>query len=161
MQSLQELLKDLGMGEDGEGGNDEEIAGVLEKMMGQLMSKEILYDPLKELHDKFPAYMANPPEPLSAEDKTRYEAQMVCVGKIVQTFDSPSYNDNNALEVKKVVDLMSEVRFVGARPDQRVLTLVQMQGYGSPPESIMGPLPPGMGFGNDGMPQLPDECSVM
>lgn len=97
------------MGEDGEG-NEEEIAGVLEKMMGQLMSKDILYEPLKELHDKFPDYLANAPDPISAEDRKRYEAQQVCVEKIVKVFESPAYSDSDALEMKKVVDLMSEVR---------------------------------------------------
>jgi len=40
-------LGDLGLGEGGE--NEEELAGFLETMMGQLMSKEVLYEPLKEL----------------------------------------------------------------------------------------------------------------
>ncbi|KAF8888502.1 Pex19 protein family-domain-containing protein [Mucidula mucida] len=144
MQSLEALLKDLGMGEDGEGGDENEIASVLEKMMGQLMSKDILYDPLKELHDKFPAYLANPPEAISPEDRERYNKQVHCVGEIIKVFDGPSYSDTNALEVKKIVDLMSE-----------------MQSYGSPPESIMGPLPPGLGFGADGMPQLPGDCTII
>ena len=107
MESLEAMLKELGMG-DGEG-NDEQIATMLETMMGQLMTKEILYDPLKELNDKYPGYLANPPEPLSAEDKTRYEAQLVAVAKVVKVFEDPKYDDNNALEMKKVVDLMSEV----------------------------------------------------
>ena len=32
--------------------NDEELQGMLEAMMQQLMSKEVLYEPLKELHEK-------------------------------------------------------------------------------------------------------------
>lgn len=43
------LLSQLG---DGNGEPDEELQGVLESMMAQLMSKEVLYDPLKELSDK-------------------------------------------------------------------------------------------------------------
>lgn len=39
------------MGVEGEGGEDE-LADFLENMMGQLLSKEVLYDPLKELADK-------------------------------------------------------------------------------------------------------------
>jgi len=35
---------------NGDGGKD--VEGVLESLMGQLMSKEILYEPLKELHQK-------------------------------------------------------------------------------------------------------------
>ena len=32
--------------------SEEELKGILETMMSQLMSKEVLYEPLKELHDK-------------------------------------------------------------------------------------------------------------
>jgi hypothetical protein len=39
------------MGMEGEG-SEEELANFLENMMGQLLSKEVLYDPLKELADK-------------------------------------------------------------------------------------------------------------
>jgi hypothetical protein len=34
------------------GGDDGELQKLLEGMMGQLMSKEVLYEPLKELNDK-------------------------------------------------------------------------------------------------------------
>ena len=52
--NLQSLLSQLeGLGDiAGEGGEEKEIQGVLEAMMGQLMSKDVLYEPLKELHDK-------------------------------------------------------------------------------------------------------------
>lgn len=48
---MDSLLAELGkMGEGGEG--DEDLQGILETMMSQLMSKEVLYEPLKELHEK-------------------------------------------------------------------------------------------------------------
>lgn len=47
MEALLQSLGDLGLGEGGE--NEAELAGFLESMMGQLMSKEVLYEPLKEL----------------------------------------------------------------------------------------------------------------
>ena len=34
----------------------------------------------------------------------------------------------------------------------------QLQSHGSPPEEIMGPLPPGFNMGSDGLPNLPDGC---
>ncbi len=53
MASLEALLKDLGMGENGGlDASEESMDGFFEKMMGQLMSKEVLYEPLKELSDK-------------------------------------------------------------------------------------------------------------
>jgi peroxin-19 len=35
-----------------ESGDDSELQKLLEGMMGQLMSKDVLYEPLKELNDK-------------------------------------------------------------------------------------------------------------
>ncbi|KAF6741947.1 peroxin19 Pex19p [Ephemerocybe angulata] len=131
--SMEELLKslgDLGLGDlgldGGEGGDDSELAGFLESMMGQLMSKDILYDPLKELADGFPGYLASPPQPLSTEDRERYEKQLSCVQRIVAVFDEPSYSDSDPESNKRIVDLMSE-----------------MQTFGTPPTEIMGALPPG------------------
>ncbi|KAF8992823.1 Pex19 protein family-domain-containing protein [Cyathus striatus] len=143
LEALLASLKDLGLdGEDGDGEPDEgELAGFLENMMGQLMNKEVLYEPLKELADSFPPYLASPPAPLTPEDKTRYEKQLVCVRKIVALFDEPGYDDNNEKNKKGIVELMSE-----------------MQSYGTPPSELMGPLPPGfesMGSMGDG------ECAIM
>lgn len=60
--------------------------------------------------EQFPKYLANPPQPLSTEDRDRYEKQLVCVKRIVAVFDDPSYSDSNPESNKIVVDLMSEVR---------------------------------------------------
>lgn len=70
MEEMLKSLKDLGLGDlgglDGSEGeeNEAELAGFLESMMGQLMSKDILYDPLKELADGVSA----PPLPLPRYD---------------------------------------------------------------------------------------------
>lgn len=58
-KTLEELFSSLGdlNLEDGEGEN---LENVLEGMMSQLMSKEILYEPLKELHDKVRVPFSHP-----------------------------------------------------------------------------------------------------
>ncbi|KAJ3922248.1 Pex19 protein family-domain-containing protein [Lentinula edodes] len=133
LQGLLNSLKDLGLddlGADGDGVEDEaELASFLESMMGQLMSKDVLYEPVKELNEK----AANPPTALSPADQTRYEKQYDCVKRIVAIFDDPSYKEGGS-EGAKIVDLMG-----------------QLQTYGNPPESIMGSVPPElMGLGQDG-----------
>lgn len=50
-EDMAKLLQGLG-GEGGLPEGEEGMAGMLEKMMGELMSKEVLYEPLKELRDK-------------------------------------------------------------------------------------------------------------
>ncbi|KAI6169828.1 Pex19 protein [Pisolithus thermaeus] len=120
----------------------DELTGMLEAMMGQLMSKEVLYEPLKELDEKFPAYLASHPA-LSAEDKERYEKQRTCIKQLLTIFEEKGYNEEDPKTREKITEAMSE-----------------LQSYGSPPEEIMGPLPPGMAMGADGLPELPEGCVV-
>lgn len=47
---LGDLTSEALQGEGGE--NEEELQGMLEMMMGSLMSKDVLYEPLKELGEK-------------------------------------------------------------------------------------------------------------
>jgi peroxin-19 len=134
---LEALLSQLG-GED-----EEEMQGVLEAMMGQLMGKDVLYEPLKELLDKFPDYLKANATTLTSTDKSRYDAQIICMKQLLEIFESKNYTDDDDETRTKVVDLMSE-----------------LQTHGSPPEEIMGPLPPGMSMGADGMPTIPDKCII-
>jgi len=103
---------------------------MLEAMMQQLMSKEILYEPLKELNDKvsftpsnsspkaliepfqFPNYIKEHADTLSKEDRTRYENQLLCSTKIIAIFEDSSYSDDNQEQGVEIVKLMNEVRFI-------------------------------------------------
>jgi len=125
-ESLEALLGSLGdLGDLGEAGDDKELAGLLENMMGELMSKSILYEPLSELAQKFPPYLEKPPNPpLSDEDRKRYDLQLNCTRRILAVFDDAGYDDTDAESQRKIADLMAE-----------------MQDYGSPPSELMGPLP--------------------
>ena len=110
--------------------SEEEMKSMLETMMSSLMSKDVLYEPLKELHDKvrpphaiilaaclwsmrasqFPGYLKEHNASLSAEDKTRYEAQFKIVGEIVTIFEGPGYSEDDPDSGLRVVELMQEVR---------------------------------------------------
>ncbi|OCH91767.1 Pex19 protein, partial [Obba rivulosa] len=141
--SLEALLAQFeGLGEGG-AESEEELHGVLETMMSQLMSKDVLYEPLKELYEKFPSYLKEHDSTLKAEDKKRFESQFSVVSKIVAVFDDPSYSDEDPQKGVRIIELMNE-----------------MQSYGSPPSEVMGPLPPGLDLGPDGMPKLPEGCTI-
>ncbi|KAL1714995.1 Pex19 protein family-domain-containing protein [Schizophyllum commune] len=143
VDSLEALLKSLDLDNIPDGDEEKELTGFLESMMSSLMSKEVLYEPMKELEEKMPAYLENPSEPLQAGDKERYQSQLVCVRKIIATFDEPGYSDEDPARSKKIVDLMSE-----------------MQDYGPPPSAIIGQMPAGFpGMGADG--QLPADCTII
>ncbi|KAG2137421.1 Pex19-domain-containing protein [Suillus bovinus] len=116
---LETLLSQFGL-ED-----EEDMQGVLETMMGQLMGKDVLYEPLKELSDKFPDYLKANAITLTSDDKSRYDAQIICIKQLLQIFESKDYTDDDDKTRIKIVDLMGE-----------------LQKHGSPPEEVMGPLPP-------------------
>ncbi|KAL1938770.1 hypothetical protein VTO73DRAFT_11373 [Trametes versicolor] len=139
---LDDIFSKLGNGVDGME-SEEELQGLLENMMSQLMSKAVLYEPLKELSDKFPSYLKDNATTLSDEDKTRFAAQSKVVAQIVATFEDPSYTEDDPVKGLKIVELMQE-----------------MQEHGSPPAEIMGPLPPGFDLGADGLPKVPEGCTI-
>lgn len=58
---------------------------------------------------QFPGYLKDHASTLSAEDKTRYEAQTKIVAQIVATFEDPSFTDDDPQKGLKVVELMQEV----------------------------------------------------
>jgi len=125
-------------------GEDESMQNLLENMMNQLMCKDVLYEPLKELNDKFPSYLASNEGKLSESDLAQYRAQHACASKIVAVFEDPGYKDDDPKVAADIVALMSE-----------------MQEYGTPPAEIMGDLPSGPEVGPDGVPQLPEGCIVV
>ncbi|EJD08510.1 Pex19-domain-containing protein [Fomitiporia mediterranea MF3/22] len=141
---LEAILNQLGSGLDESGEDNGDLQDMLETMMQQLMSKEVLYEPLKELHDKFPGYLSENDEKLSTEDKERFRNQMTRVSAIMQIFEDPSYKEDDQEKGAQIVSLMNE-----------------MQSFGSPPSEIMGSLPAGLDFGPDGTPKLPDGCTIM
>lgn len=106
---LTEMLKQLTAG-DFAGGNEEDFSKMLMGMMEQLTNKEILYEPMKELHDKFPAWLAKNKDSTPAEDLKRYAEQQTIVGEIVAKFNEPSYSDSNAADREYIVDRMQKVK---------------------------------------------------
>jgi peroxin-19 len=126
-ESLLSQLGDLD-GDIPEG--EEQLQGVLEAMMGQLMGKDILYEPLKELYDKasvhhlhfrwpdkhsltqFPGYLTERSGVISPEDKKRFDAQILCIKKLLDVFEAKDYRDEDAKAREKIVELMGEVSFL-------------------------------------------------
>lgn len=128
-----------GGGAGGEGGEGGDFSKVLEGMMAQLMSKEILYEPLLELDQKYPVWLR---ENAGNKDIAKYTKQAGIVREIVAKFEDEGYSDDDEIRKAEVMDLMG-----------------QMQDLGSPPQEIMGE---DLGMLDGQMPKLGDgECSVM
>jgi peroxin-19 len=114
---LAELMKQMqsGGGLDGEG-NEEDFSKMLMGMMDQLTNKEILYEPMKELNDKFPEWMVNNRAKTPAEELKRYEEQQKLVKEIVLKFEEPSYADSNTADREYIVDRMQKVSSAAPKP---------------------------------------------
>jgi peroxin-19 len=131
---MAEMMKQF---EASSGGNGD-FGSVLEGMMSQLMSKEILYEPLLELSQKYPDWIKEHPEDPKLDT---YKKQSALVQQIVAEFESPSYSDDNKAKKDKVMGLMGD-----------------MQELGSPPTEIMGE---DLGMLDGGMPKMSEDCTIM
>lgn len=106
---LAEMMKAMSAGGlDGEGG-EEEFSKMLLGMMEQLTNKEILYEPMKELDDKFPAWMQTNAGKVEEADMKRYKEQQVYVREIVKRFETKGYKDENAADREYIVERMQKV----------------------------------------------------
>lgn len=109
----QDMMNDLlGLlsGGLGEGADEGGLNKMLMGMMEQLTNKEILYEPMKELHEGFPGWLEKNKGDISEEDMKRYEQQKVIVAEIVAKFDEPSYSDSNPEQREYIVERMQKVR---------------------------------------------------
>ncbi|KAM0333402.1 hypothetical protein ACHAQA_002063 [Verticillium albo-atrum] len=133
---LAEMMKQMGEGGglDGAGG-EEDFSKMLMGMMEQLTNKEILYEPMKELNDKFPEWMAKNKEKTPAEDLKRYEEQQVIVKEIVAKFEEPTYADSTPADREYIVQRMQKMQDAGSPPSDLVGDMASAQeAFGGPEE---------------------------
>lgn len=129
-------------GEDGEGS----LSKMLAQMMEDLMNKDVLYEPLKDMHSRFPAYLASPAaEKLDDDTRQAYVAQEATMGEIIAVFESSNYSDSNPEKRKQVADLVSK-----------------LQEFGTPPQELLGDMPPELAGLNQMLGESSDEnCVIM
>ncbi|KAK4237431.1 Pex19 protein family-domain-containing protein [Achaetomium macrosporum] len=121
---IAELLKAMQSSNPDSEGNDEEFSKMLMGMMEQLTNKEILYEPMKELDEKFPEWLEKNRDKTPAEDVKRYEEQQSLVREIVLKFEESTYSDSSTADREYIVDRMQK-----------------MQASGSPPSDLVGDMP--------------------
>lgn len=118
------------------------------------MNKEILYEPLKDLHQRvrakhshqFPSYLSSPAaKALEDAQRQRYVEQEGIMGELIAVFEAPGYSDSDTVSRKRISDLVAK-----------------LQETGSPPQELMGDMPPELA-GLNGLlgDQGDDQCTVM
>lgn len=102
---MMKAMKDI----PSEGGNEEDFSKMLMGMMEQLTHKDILYEPMKELNDKFPGWMEKNKDTIAKDDLKRYLEQQVLVAEMVTKFEETTYADSNVADREYIVDRMQKV----------------------------------------------------
>lgn len=118
----------------GSAGNGEEGAmdHVVDGMMKQLLSKEFMYEPMKDITEKFPKWLADNKTKLKVEDYEKYGKQYQYFQRIVDLYENDPEN------IDRLTELMN-----------------QLQEYGQPPADIIQELAPDLELDDDGMPKIP------
>ncbi|KAJ4157152.1 Peroxisome chaperone and import receptor [Fusarium falciforme] len=139
---MSEMLKQLSSGDLGALGGDgseEEFSKMLMGMMEQLTNKEILYEPMKELDDKFPEWLAKNRNSTPKEDLKRYEEQQSVVREIVAKFEEKTYSDSNAADREFIVDRMQKMQAAGSPPSDLVGDMASAQDALNPSDEACNP----------------------
>jgi len=130
---LAEMMKAMGA-MDGEG-SEEDFSKMILGMMEQLTNKEILYEPMKELNDKFPEWMEKNEGKVSIEDMKRYKEQQTYVKEIVGRFERTGYSDENAADREYIVERMQKMQAAGTPPPDLVGSMdAAQEAFGAPDE---------------------------
>lgn len=110
---LANMMKELeaAAGTDGNG-----LEALLGELLLELSSKDILYEPMKEMHEKYPKWIEENESKLPADGLARYKTQQRIVAEIVTKFEDPSYSDQDADCKKFITTRMEEMQNSGAAP---------------------------------------------
>ena len=105
-----QLMKAVEAGASG-AGDDGDLSKMFMGMMEQLSNKEMLYEPMKELDDKFGPWLEKNKgtDKVSAEDMSRFVKQATIVKDIVTKFEEPGYTDKDSKCRDYVWEKMQEV----------------------------------------------------
>lgn len=108
------LSKMLGELQNTAGGDvDSLLAGLME----ELQSKDILYEPLRELNEKYPAFLVKHADDPEIE---RYRGQSKVVSEIVAKFEAADYSDTDSKCRQYIAERMEAMQRSGNPPDELI-----------------------------------------
>ncbi|KAL7666421.1 Uncharacterized protein ABC855_g79 [[Candida] zeylanoides] len=133
---LTQLL--AGMGGAGGAGGDLDMSKLLVDMLEQLSSKEVLYEPIKDLNTKFPEYLAQNESVIAAKDHANYTQQYEVTTQIVAIFEAPGYDDADKAQRDRVNVLLEALQDLGQPPKELVGEAGEIPGLGGLGRSAAG-----------------------
>ncbi|XP_039141725.1 peroxisome biogenesis protein 19-2-like [Dioscorea cayenensis subsp. rotundata] len=95
----------------------QDMESIMDTVMQQLLSKDILHEPMKEIGERYPKWLEEHKDGLSKEEYGRYHQQYELILKLNEAFEHEPDNFNN------IVDLMQKMQECGQPPDDIVQEL--------------------------------------
>eukprot|EP00879_Flechtneria_rotunda_P001187 GHRR01001334.1.p1 GENE.GHRR01001334.1~~GHRR01001334.1.p1 ORF type:complete len:365 (+),score=176.34 GHRR01001334.1:151-1245(+) len=97
------------------GAGGDQMNMIVDVVMQHLLSKEVLYQPMKEIMEKYPPWLnqqaaGRHSSQVSAEDLDRYRQQYACITRVCEAFETEP--DNTA----KIMALLQEMQACGEPP---------------------------------------------
>ena len=117
-------------------------AQMVEAFLKDVLSKEVLYEPMREMRDKYPQWLASHRETLSPEDTLRYESQSALLVEICRAYETDAPFDIIAV-------LMEKISSLGQAPAEMLAELS--------PEAAAA----GAASGGPGLPPGAENCCLM
>jgi len=136
-----------------EGGDEGSFMPLMQGMMKNLLSRDVLYPSLKEISAQYPAWLSANKGKVDDESYRKYERQFHMMTDILTEFDSERESDGEGVKTRrfeKILDIMQ-----------------QMQELGHPPKEIVGDIPSGLDVDDNGLPQMfsgmtnNEQCQIM
>ncbi|PWA87721.1 Pex19 protein [Artemisia annua] len=109
MEDLVKQFEELAKGQD--------MESIVETMMQQLLSKEVLYEPMKEIGERYPKWLEDNKSKLSQEEYDRYYHQHELIKDLNVVYDTEPGNFN------KIIELMQKMQECGQPPNDIVKEL--------------------------------------
>ena len=134
---MEQMMNDFSKNMENNKGDFDDI---VDGMMRQLLAKELMYEPMKNVCERFPVWLAESKDKLTEEDYIRYGTQYQYFQRIVAVYENDPDN------YRRLQELMTEI-----------------QEFGQPPAEIIKDLAPGLDFDNNSfgqIPGMPDPASL-
>lgn len=147
-EDMTKMFESLGFGGgEGEEGGFGGLFPLMQVMLENILSKEVLYPPMKEITDKYPDWLADHRSSLPEDEYERYNKQYDVMKQVVQLYEEEQDSDSD--EVK------------GQRFEKIMQFMQKLQEMGQPPKDLVGDLGPMINFDESGNPVLPDMSTLL
>ncbi|XP_063244439.1 peroxisomal biogenesis factor 19 [Bacillus rossius redtenbacheri] len=134
---LKNMLGNLGLGDTDESGD---FMPFMQQILQCILSKEILYQPLKDLADKYPEWLAKNESSVEPAELQRYKKHSDLIEEVCKELEQESEGDSADVKKQrfnKVMNLMQKMSDCGQPPKELVGSI------GNVSEQLVNQLPPG------------------